>query len=456
MAVAFGCCLATSSALVDTPRTRYAKSGEVHVAYQVLGEGQVDIVYVQGAFTHLGVMWELPAFQRFCEQLGSFARLIWFDKRGMGLSDRVQVGTLDDRMDDVRAVMDAVDSKRAVLLGASEGGPLSLLFAAAHPERTAGLVLAGAEVKERVTDDWPWGESTPEEFHKALESLPERWGGGGFIDYIAPSLASDQYARDWAGRLQINAATPGGARSFIQMAFDIDVRAVVPTICVPTLILHRTDDRVCHVENARFLARHIVAARYVELPGNDHAPWANGQDIVAEIREFLTGVREPVEPDRVLATVLFTDIVGSTALAASLGDQRWRSLLDVHDRAVRDQLRRFRGSEINTTGDGFVASFDGPARAIRCAQAICEATGQLGIALRFGLHTGECEVRGADLGGVAVHIAARVAALAGPSEVLVSSTVKDLVAGSGIAFGPGAEHELHGVPGSWSLFAVQQ
>jgi len=442
---------------VETPRTWYAKSGDVHVAYQVLGEGNtVDIVYVQGAFTHLGVMWELPAFQRFCQQLGSFARLIWFDKRGMGQSDRVQAGTLEERMDDVRAVMDAADSPRAVLLGASEGGPLSLLFAAAHPERTAGLILAGAEVKERVSEDWPWGESTPEHFEDALQSLPDRWGGGGWIDYIAPSLAGDPYARDWAGRLAINAATPGAAQSFMRMAFDIDVRSIVPTIAVPTLILHRTDDPVCHVENARFLARHIPGARYVELPGNDHAPWADGEDILAEIREFLTGAREPAEPDRVLATVLFTDIVGSTERAASLGDRRWRSLLDLHDHAVRDQLRRFRGSEIVTTGDGFVASFDGPARAIRCAQATREATRQLAIELRFGLHTGECEVRGKDLAGLAVHIAARVGALAGPGEVLVSSTVKDLVAGSGIEFNARGEYELKGVPGRWSLFAVQR
>ena len=401
--------------VVDTPRTSYAKSGDVHVAYQVLGDGPVDLVYVQGAFTHIGVMWELPAFQRFCQRLSSFSRLTWFDKRGMGLSDRVQVGTLDERMDDVRAVMDAVDAPNAVLLGESEGGPLSLLFAAAHPERTAGLILAGAEVKERISEDWPWGEDTQTEFDRSMKALPERWGKGAFIDLVAPGLADDPHVRDWAGRLQINAATPGAAESFMRMAFDIDVRSVVPSIGVPTLILHRTGDRVCHVENARFLAQHIPNARLVELAGDDHAPWAGGEDIVAEIREFITGVREPVEPDRILATVLFTDIVASTVRAASLGDRRWSTVLDLHDRAVRDQLGRFRGNEINTTGDGFVATFDGPARAIRCAQAIVEATGTLGIDLRAGLHTGECEVRGEDLGGIAVHTAARVGALAGPT-----------------------------------------
>ena len=439
---------------MDIPRTLYAKSGDVHVAYQTLGEGPINIIYVQGAFTHLGTMWELPAFQRFCQQLSSFARLTWFDKRGMGLSDRVQAGTLDERMDDMRAVMDAVGAPNAVLLGESEGGPLSLLFAAAHPERTVGLILVGAEVKERVTEDWPWGESVQTEFDESMEELPQRWGQGGFIDYVAPGLADNQHIRDWAGRLQINAATPGAAEAFMRMAFDIDVRSVVPSIGVPTLVLHRTDDRVCHVENARFLAQRIPGAHLVELPGADHPPWANGEDIVAEIREFLTGVREPAEPDRVLVTVLFTDIVGSTERAASLGDQRWGSLLDLHDRAVRHQLDRFRGREVNTTGDGFVASFDGPARAIRCAQAIRGATEPLGIDLRFGLHTGECEVRGNDLAGLAVHIAARVGALADPGEVLVSSTVKDLVAGSGVEFGERGKHDLKGVPGVWTLFQV--
>ncbi|MGB9112995.1 MAG: adenylate/guanylate cyclase domain-containing protein [Acidimicrobiales bacterium] len=435
---------------------RFAKSGDVHVAYQVLGEGPTDIVYVQGGFSHLGVMWELPAFQHFCELLSSFSRLIWFDKRGMGLSDRVQAGTLDERMDDVRAVMDAVDSRRAVVLGESEGGPLSMLFAAAHPERTAALLLVGAEVKERATEDWPWGESTPEQFEDAMEGLAERWGNGRFIDYIAPSLADNPGVREWAQRMQINAPTPGAAESFMRMAFDIDVRPVVPTIGVPTLIVHRTGDSVCNVENARYLARTVPGAVYVELSGNDHAPWASAGETVAEIREFLTGVREPLEPERVLATVLFTDIVGSTERAAALGDERWKELLDLHDRAVRDELRRFRGREVNTTGDGFVASFDGPARALRAAQAIRVATSRVGIELRLGVHTGECEVRGDDLAGLAVHIAARVGALSGPGEVLVSRTVKDLVAGSGIEFRDRGEHQLKGVPGTWNLFAMEQ
>ena len=277
---------------MERQKTRYAKSGTVHLAYQALGDGPGDLVYVQGALTHLDVMWELPAFRRFCEQLASFTRLIWFDKRGMGLSDRVQAGTLEERMDDVRAVMDAAGSGRAVLLGESEGGPLSMLFAAAHPERVAALVLCGAEVKERTDRDWPWGEDTAEAFEQAMASLPDRWGGGNAIGYIAPGLAGDAQAREWLGRVQMNAATPGAAESFMRMAFDIDVRDVVPAIRVPTLVIHRAGDQVCHVENARFLARRIPGATYVELPGSDHAPWADGDDIVAEIREFVTGVRK--------------------------------------------------------------------------------------------------------------------------------------------------------------------
>ena len=439
---------------MERQKTRYAKSGTVHLAYQALGHGPGDLVYVQGALTHLDVMWELPAFRRFCEQLASFTRLIWFDKRGMGLSDRVQAGTLEERMDDVRAVMDAAGSGRAVLLGESEGGPLSMLFAAAHPERVAALVLCGAEVKERTDRDWPWGEDTAEAFEQAMASLPDRWGGGNAIGYIAPGLAGDAQAREWLGRVQMNAATPGAAESFMRMAFDIDVRDVVPAIRVPTLVIHRADDQVCHVENARFLARRIPGATYVELPGSDHAPWADGDDIVAEIREFVTGVREPAEPDRVLATVLFTDIVGSTEHASQLGDRRWRDLVSEHHRLIRRELARFRGREIDTAGDGFLAAFDGPARALRAAQSIVRAVQPLGIEVRAGVHTGECEVLDGKLVGVAVHVAARVAAAAGPSEVLATGTVKDLVAGSGITFQDRGMRPLKGLPDQWRLFSV--
>jgi pimeloyl-ACP methyl ester carboxylesterase len=439
---------------VDRQKTRYAKSGTVHVAYQALGNGPDDLVYVQGAFTHLDVMWELPAFRRFCEQLASFTRLIWFDKRGMGLSDRVQAGTLEERMDDVRAVMDAAGSGRAVLLGESEGGPLSMLFAAAHPERVAALVLCGAEVKERTDQDWPWGEDTAEEFEQHMALLPDRWGAGLSIGYIAPGLAGDARAREWCGRVQMNAATPGAAESFMRMAFDIDVRDVVLAIRVPTLVIHRADDKVCHVENARFLARHIPGAQYVELPGSDHAPWADGDDIIAEIREFVTGVREPAEPDRVLATVLFTDIVRSTEQASRLGDRRWRDLVSEHHRLIRRELARFRGREIDTAGDGFLAAFDGPARALRAAGSIVRAVQPLGIQVRAGVHTGECEVLDGKLVGVAVHVGARVAAAAGPSEVLATGTVKDLVAGSGITFEDRGMRPLKGLPDQWRLFSA--
>jgi class 3 adenylate cyclase len=439
---------------VDRQRTRYAKSGAVHVAYQVLGDGPTDLVYVQGAFTHLDVMWELPAFRRFCEQLASFTRLIWFDKRGMGLSDRVAAGTLEERMDDVRAVMDAAGSGRAVLLGESEGGPLSMLFAAAHPERAAGLILCGAEVKERTDEDWPWGEDTAGEFEQAMASLPDRWGGGQAIGYIAPSLAGDAQAREWLGRVQMNAATPGAAETFMRMAFDIDVRDVAPAIRVPALVIHRVDDQVCHVENARFLARRIPGATYVELPGADHAPWVGGDEIVAEIREFVTGVREPAEPDRVLATVLFTDIVASTEHARQLGDRLWRDLVSEHHDLIRRELARFRGREIDTAGDGFLAAFDGPARALRAAQSIVRAVRPLGIQVRAGVHTGECEILDDKLVGVAVHVGARVAAAAGPSEVLATGTVRDLVAGSGIEFADRGMRPLKGLPDQWRLFSV--
>ena len=438
---------------MDRQRTRYAKSGAVHVAYQVLGDGPTDLVYVQGAFTHLDVMWELPAFRRFCEQLASFTRLIWFDKRGMGLSDRVAAGTLEERMDDVRAVMDAAGSGRAVLLGESEGGPLSMLFAAAHPERAAGLILCGAEVKERTDEDWPWGEDTAGEFEQAMASLPDRWGGGQAIGYIAPSLAGDAQAREWLGRVQMNAATPGAAETFMRMAFDIDVRDVAPAIRVPALVIHRVDDQVCHVENARFLARRIPGATYVELPGADHAPWVGGDEIVAEICEFVTGVREPAEPDRVLATVLFTDIVASTEHARQLGDRLWRDLVSEHHDLIRRELARFRGREIDTAGDGFLAAFDGPARALRAAQSIVRAVRPLGIQVRAGVHTGECEILDDKLVGVAVHVGARVAAAAGPSEVLATGTVRDLVAGSGIEFADRGMRPLKGLPDQW-LFSV--
>jgi pimeloyl-ACP methyl ester carboxylesterase len=438
-----------------SPPIRYAKSDDVDIAYQVVGDGPTDLVFVAGALTNLEVLWEDPDYRRFCERLGTFTRLLLFDKRGMGLSDRVRIGTLEQRMDDVRAVMDAAGSESAALMGVSEGGPLSMLFAAAHPERTRALILCGAEVKEETTDDWPWGEATRAEFEQAMdiERVIERWGKGLSTDYLFPRRQGDEAFRNWFGRLQMQSATPNDAVAFMRMAFEIDVRHVAPSVKVPTLVLHRTEDPVCHVENARWLARAIEGSRYLELPGNDHVPWADQDEILAETQEFLTGVREPAEPDRVLATVLFTDIVGSTEHAQALGDRSWRDLLERHHAVVRNELTRFRGREIDTAGDGFFAAFDGPARAIRCALAIRGAASELGLELRAGLHTGECELLGDKIAGIAVHTGARVAARAGPNEVLVSGTVRDLVSGSGIAFEDRGEHELKGI-GPRRVFAV--
>ena len=434
----------------------YAESGDIHIAYQVVGDGPLDLVYVMGAITNLNVLWEDPEYRRFCERLASFSRLILFDKRGMGLSDRVRAGTLEERMDDVRAILDAVGSKSAALMGGSEGGPMSILFAATYPERTRALVLCGAEVKEETTDDWPWGESTREEFEEAMDidRVVERWGKGGGIDHFAPSRAGDERLRQLAGRMQVESASPHDAVAFMRMAFEIDIRDIVPSVKAPTLILHRTDDKVCHVENARWLARNVEGSRYVELAGADHLPWIDGEDILDEIQEFLTGVREPAEPERMLATVLFTDIVGSTDRAHELGDRRWRDLLERHNDLVRRDLERFRGVEIDTAGDGFFATFDGPARAIRCARSIVENVRSVGLDVRSGLHTGECELSAGSVRGIAVHTGARVASLAAPGEVLVSSTVKDLVAGSGIDFTDRGVHELKGIPGEWRLYAV--
>jgi pimeloyl-ACP methyl ester carboxylesterase len=434
---------------------RFARSGDIDVAYRVVGEGPVDLVYVEGAYTHLEIAWELPQYRRYCERLAEFTRLILFDKRGMGMSDRVPgATTLEERMDDIRAVMDAVGSERAAVMGESEGGPLSILFAAAHPERTVALILQGAEVRERRDEEWPWGEGDEAEFEEYYAALPETWGKGRGFKNLVPSVGDVQWGRDFLARVQRYAATPASWEAFARMAFEIDVRDVVPAINVPTLIVHAVEDQVCHVENARFLARMIPGARYVELAGGDHVPWFDPDETIAEIREFLTGRREASTPDRVLSTVLFTDLVDSTGRAAELGDRRWRDLLEQHHASVRRELERFDGSEVDTAGDGFFATFDGPARAIRCARAIVDSVRPLGLEVRAGLHTGEVEHADGKVAGIAVNIGARVAARADAGEVLVSSTVKDLVAGSGLEFEDRGAATLKGVPGEWRLFAV--
>ena len=437
------------------PETQYAKSGDVHIAYQVLGNGRLDLVLVLGFVSHLEYAWEEPSFVRYLERLASFSRLILFDKRGTGMSDRVAVATLEERMDDVRAVMDAVGVERAALYGVSEGGPMSLLFAATYPRRVQALVLQGAFVKRLGSPDYPWG-ATQEERQAYLNEIEQQWAGNADLSIVSPSRAGDQRFRNWFTTYRRMAASPGAAQAIARMNTEIDVRHVVPAIRVPTLVIHSAGDRDVSVENGRYLARRLPSAKYIEIDSVDHFPMGSQAEVILdEIEEFLTGARHAPDPDRVLATVLFTDIVDSTERASTLGDQAWRDVLAEHHRIIRRELERFRGREVKTAGDGFLATFDGPARGIRCAQAVQAAVGPLGIAVRAGLHTGEVEVLGDDIGGIAVHIGARVAALAGPNEVVVSSTVKDLVAGSGITFVERGVHTLKGVPGEWRLFTAR-
>lgn len=439
------------------PQTKYARSGDVNIAYQVIGNGPFDLVYVPGWVSHLEFNWEHPAVAHFYNRLASFSRLIRFDKRGTGLSDRVPesaLPTLEQRMDDVRAVMDAAGVERAALFGTSEGGPMCALFAATYPERTTALVLYGSYAKRVWAPDYPWAP-TPEDRQKFFDLIQQGWGGEVDLATMAPSVVHDEGFKQWWSTYLRLGASPGAALALAKMNTQIDIRHVLPAIRLPALILHRTGDLDMDVRGGRWMAQQIPGAKYVELPGDDHLPYAGDTDVLLdEVEEFLTGVRPTHEPDRVLATVLFTDIVGSTERAATLGDRRWRDLLESYHALVRRELGRFRGREIDTAGDGFLAIFDGPARAIRCAVAIGEAVRNLGIKLRAGLHTGECEIIGSKVGGIAVHIGARVASLAGPSEVLVSSTAKDLVAGSGIEFEDRGMHSLKGVPGEWHLYTV--
>ena len=437
------------------PETKYARSGDVNIAYQVVGKGPLDLIYVPGFVSNLETYWDEPRTAHFLERLASFSRLIWFDKRGTGLSDRsVPVPTLEQRMDDVRGVMDAVGSERATILGVSEGGPLSALFAATYPKRTTALVLCNSFARLAWAADYPWGR-TRDEFEARISAIRSAWGTGTFWASMTPSLAKDDAYRAWCAMLERQGASPAAAEALFRMNYDIDARHVLAAITVPTLILPRTGDRSIPAEHGRYLAEHIASAKYVELPGDDHVPWAGATDVlVDEIEEFLTGMRRGPESDRVLTTVLFTDIVDATRKAVELGDHQWRALLEQHHAVVREHLRRFRGREIDTAGDGFLAAFDGPARAVQAAQAISNKVRLMGLDIRAGLHTGECEIAGSKLAGIAIHIGARVAALAGAGEVLVSNTVKDLVAGSGVMFEDRGTHILKGVPGEWRLYAV--
>ncbi len=437
------------------PETRYARSGDISIAYQVLGDGPLDLVFVHGWVSHLEYAWEQPRLAHFYRRMASFARLIRFDKRGTGLSDRVaELPTLEQRMDDVRAVMDAVGSERAVLFGISEGGPMCILFTATYPERTLALILAGSYARKAWAPDYPCG-ANPEEIQKLISESQQKWGGPVGMAHRAPSLLHDKHFMDWWATYLRLGASPGAVAALWRMNAEIDVRHALPVIRLPTLVIQRTGDLAVRAENARYLADHIHGAKYVELPGNDHLPYVgDAEAILNEVQEFVTGVRPVAEANRMLATVLFTDIVASTARAAELGDRRWRELLEDYHAMVRRDLVRYRGHEIDTAGDGVLATFDGPTRAIRCAASICKVVKPLGIQIRAGLHTGEVETMGEKVGGIAVHIAARVVAKAGPDEVLVSSTVKDLVAGSGIEFHDRGIHALKGIPARWRLFAV--
>jgi class 3 adenylate cyclase/pimeloyl-ACP methyl ester carboxylesterase len=445
------------------PDTRYARSGEVSLAYQVLGDGPFDLVFAPGFVSNVEYGWEEPTLERFYTRLASFCRLIIFDKRGTGLSDRISgVPDLETRMDDIRAIMDAVGSERAALVGYSEGAAMAALFAATYPERTPALILYGVFLAaDWLSDRGKYRHATAEQ---QLDEMRRRWGTPEYCEELlrtdAPSKVDDADFRRWyATRLRLG-ASPAAAVTLMKMVTETDARAILPSIHVPSLIVHRVGDRNCDVRAARFAADQIPDAGYVELPGDDHLPWVGDSEaILAEVERFLGGIwreggwEEP-EPERVLSTVLFTDIVGSSERAAALGDRTWRELLERHHALVRGQLVRFRGREMDAAGDGFFASFDGPARAIRCASAIVERVRELELEVRAGLHTGECELVDGKVAGIAVHTGARIASLAAPSEVLVSSTVKDLVAGSGVSFREHGLEVLKGIPGEWRLYAV--
>jgi pimeloyl-ACP methyl ester carboxylesterase len=435
------------------PATRYASSGDVSIAYQVLGDGPIDLVFVPGAFSHLEYSWTNPVLAGVSERLASFSRLIRLDKRGTGMSDRISgASTLEERMDDVRAVMDAVGSQRAAIYGLSEGGPMAALFAATYPERTTALILYGTFPRILADDDWP-GYSA-EDWEAEVEAAVARFGQGPPLEMWAPTVAGDEREQAWWGTHERLSGSPGSVRDQMRMNAQIDVRAVLPAIRCPTLVIHRTDDRMVPVLAGRYMASRIPGARFVELDGADHLPYGDEEAVAGAVEEFLTGSRHAPVADRVLATVVFTDVVDSTRIAASSGDHTWRRLLDRHDDSVRRLADRHSGRVVKSTGDGALAVFDGPARAVRFAQECGAELGRLGITVRCGVHTGEVEVRGDDVAGLAVHIAARISDLAEAGEVLASRTVKDLTAGSGLVFADRGSHTLRGVPDDWQLYAA--
>lgn len=438
------------------PPIKYARSGDLYIAYQVVGEGSVDLVLAPGYPSHptLDTWQDEPVVRRAIERLAESFRLILMDVRGFGLSDRRALPTMEAATDDLITVLDEVGSERPGVFAASSAGLFAMVSAATNPERVGGLVLFGAYAATMWSEGYPWG-TKPEQRAAEVDQIVELWGTGADVDLVAPSAAADDHFREWWARRQRSLAPPSALPPLFEMLATTDVRDVLHTIRVPTLVIHRTDDPIVPVENGRYLAEHIPNAKYVELPGSDHMPFTGDWEaVVDEVEEFLTGTRRPRDINRVLATVLFTDVCNSTQRAAQLGDRRWREVLDRHDTMVERYLKEFGGRMIKTTGDGLLATFDGPARAIRCAAEIRQAARNLDLDIRAGLHAGEVEVRGRDLGGIAVHIGARIADLAAPGEVLVSSTVRDLVAGSGIEFVDRGLHRLRGVPDDWRLFAV--
>ena len=440
------------------PETHYARSGDVSIAYQVTGRGPVDLVWAPGTTSHLDLAWEWPGMVRSIERMSTFCRLIRFDKRGTGLSDRpVGAATLEERTDDIRAVMDAAGSETAAICGASEGASMACVFAAMYPERTRSLILYGAQARWVTTDDYPWG-LTPAQHAELVHHVREKWPSREYVIGWGAGLGRhvDPAFLEWWLRYARAAASPSAVAALEQMNGEIDIRAVLPSIRVPTLVMHRTGDPVAHIDAGRDLAQRIQGARFVEFPGDSH--WWGGveEQILAEVEEFVTGTRSHTITDRFLTTVLFVDIVGSSQRAAALGDTAWRDLLTQFYAAVRRELARFRGEERDTAGDGLLATFDGPARAIRCALAIREMVRRLGIDVRIGVHTGECEAMGDKISGIAVHIGARVSVAAAPGEILVSSTVKDLVAWSGLRFKDRGPHTLRGIPGEWRLFIAEE
>jgi class 3 adenylate cyclase len=440
---------------MERPQTSYAWNDGTAIAYQVVGTSGPDLLLIPGSVSHLEVLWDEPRVSRFLTRFASFCRLIIMDPRGLGLSDRLtEIPTMQERVDDLLSVLDAVGSEHAILFGNADTGPPCIAAAVSHPERVSHLVLLGTYAKAGWSEDYPWGW-TDEEFAEFRRFVREDWGTGARLETIAPSMAGDPAFRAWTQTLSRVGASPRAILLLGEMTMSVDVRPLLPQVAVPTLVMHRIGDRINEIQHGRHLADRIPGARWVELPGEDFLLWAGDTDtIVDEVEEFLTGRRGGAEPSRVLATIMFTDVVGSTERAQALGDRAWADLLEVHNARIRAELRRFGGREIDTAGDGFLTSFDSPASAISCARAILDSMGEIGVDLRIGLHTGECDVVEGKLRGIAVHVGARVASKAEAGEALVSQTVKDLVAGSGIEFRDRGVHELKGVPGEWRLYSV--